>query len=179
MVDPHLIPRIVLLRHATAQEPRPDLPDARRELVAKGERQARDVAAWCQRHGLRPGRLLTSPLPRAAQTAALLARHLDGCPAPEPADWLQIGTPTATSLARLRALLQPLSQAPADAGPAPEPWLVGHEPDLSALIAALLHGTRPALWPKKASLTCLDCPDGLAAPARLLWHVPCALMGGV
>ncbi|ACB36529.1 putative phosphohistidine phosphatase, SixA [Leptothrix cholodnii SP-6] len=173
MSEPLPSPRIVLLRHATAQEPRPDLPDARRELVAKGERQARDVAAWCRRQGLCPGRLLTSPLPRAAQTAALLAGHLGDCPAPEPADWLQIGTPPAVSLARVQDLMHALMRLP---GP-PEPWLVGHEPDLSGLIAALLHSPRPVLWPKKASLTALDWPDGIGAPARLLWHLPCALMG--
>lgn len=172
---PSLLPNpcIVLLRHATAEAPRPDLPDDRRELVAKGERQARDVAAWCQRQGLCPGRLLTSPLPRAAQTAALLARHLDGCPAPEPAAWLQIGTPTSVSLAQVQALVRGQMQRPG----APEPWLVGHEPDLSGLIAALLHSPRPVLWPKKASLTRLDWPDGIGAPARLQWHLPCALMG--
>lgn len=159
--------KLYLLRHATAQDRHLGLPDAERQLIAKGERQSRRVAAWCQRHGLRPGRLLCSPLPRAQQTAALLAQHLHACPAPEAANWLCIHTPTAQALAQIGPLL--------GAGQ-PEAWLVGHEPDLSALIAALLCQTEPVLAPKKASLTCLALDAHSSAPGQLLWHLPCELM---
>lgn len=162
-----MVKRLYLLRHATAQDQDAGLPDAERRLIAKGERQARRVAVWCAHHGRCPGQLLCSPLPRAQQTAALLAAHLKACPAPKPVDWLRPAATTKQTLAQIRLLLD------ADS---PEAWLVGHEPNLSTLIAALLGQTEPVLMPKKASLTCLALEAGAAPSGQLLWHVPCELM---
>lgn len=159
---------LYLLRHATAQDRHLPIPDAQRTLVPKGEQQVRRVAHWCQRQGLLPGRLLSSPLVRARQTADGLAHQLKGCPTPTEAAWLALGTPTARALAALEPLL-------ADGGP--PLWLVGHEPDFSALIAALLGQAEPVLLPRKASLTCLAFDDTAERYEQLLWHVPCSLMG--
>lgn len=157
---------LYLLRHATAQDHALPIADADRALVPKGRRQVNQVVAFCQQHALVPKRLLSSPVLRARQTADGLARHLPGCCAVQEADWLRIDTPTAQALAGLQAAL---AMQPDDL------WLVGHEPDLSALLAALLGAPASAFVLKKASLSCVALPDD--APAQLLWSVPCALMG--
>lgn len=160
-------PRLLyLLRHATAQDRTLPIPDADRALVPKGRRQVNQVVAFCQQHELVPKRLLSSPVLRARQTADGLAKHLPGCCTVQEAEWLRIETPTAQALDGLQAAL---AAQPDDL------WLVGHEPDLSALLAALLGAPASAFVLKKASLTCLALPD--AAPAQLLWSVPCGLMG--
>jgi phosphohistidine phosphatase len=157
---------LYLLRHATAQDRALPIADADRALVPKGRRQVNQVVAFCQQHELVPKRLLSSPVLRARQTAEGLAKHLPGCCAVQEAEWLRIETPTAQALEGLRAAL---AAQPDDL------WLVGHEPDLSALLAALVGAPASAFVLKKASLSCLALPDD--APAQLLWSVPCGLMG--
>lgn len=165
--------RLLFLRHATAEDPALVSRDAVRALTDKGRRQARTVAEFCQRHALHPGRLLSSPLVRAVETATLLSQHLPDCPLPQVVDWLTLGTPTDVALAALHDL--------AEAGTAPDATgplcLVGHEPDFSALISHLLGTTAPIVQIRKASLTALELPGNTSGgTARLLWSVPCALM---
>jgi phosphohistidine phosphatase len=138
------------------------------------------------RHEVRPRHLLSSPLPRALETAWLVAEGCRKAPAgmavpitspikppaplePQIVSWLALLTPTAVALAGLVTWLA----EHADAG---LPCLVGHEPDLSALVAALVGAPRPPLRVRKASLSCLE----FEAPGRaqLLWSLPCAHMRG-
>lgn len=163
--------RLLFLRHATAEDPALVSRDAVRALTGKGRRQARTVAEFCQRHALHPGRLLSSPLVRAVETATLLSQHLPDCPLPQVVDWLALGTPTEVALAALQELAE--AGAPDTAGPL---CLVGHEPDLSALISRLLGADTPIVHIRKASLTAIELDGSGRAPARLLWSVPCGLM---
>ena len=156
---------LYLLRHATAQDRALPIADADRALTTKGERQARQVAIFCADRQLLPHLLLSSPIRRAHQTAQLLARHLPRCAAPQSADWLSTGSSVEQALDGLRSTL---AQHPGD------PWLVGHEPHLSALMAALLGAPATTFLLKKASLSCLALPEN-AAP-QLLWSLPCGLM---
>lgn len=156
---------LYLLRHATAQDRTLPLADADRALVPKGRRQVNQVVAFCQQHQLVPKVLFSSPVLRARQTADGLARHLPGCATVQVAEWLRIDTPTPQALEGLHA---------AQAAQPDDLWLVGHEPDLSALLAALVGAPASAFLLKKASLSCLVLPD--SAPAQLLWSVPCGLM---
>lgn len=62
--------RIYLLRHGTSDPRGPDCPpDAERRLVAKGERQCRDIARLVRRMGLSFDTVLASPRARAIETA--------------------------------------------------------------------------------------------------------------
>ncbi len=65
---------LILWRHADAQgaEDAPD--DGDRMLTAKGERQARRMACWLDRHLPDGVRVLVSPTQRAQQTAMALGR---------------------------------------------------------------------------------------------------------
>lgn len=156
---------LYLLRHATAQDKALPIADAERTLVPKGRRQVRQVAAFCRRQHLNPRWIVSSPIVRARQTAEALVHQLPGSGPVQFAEWLRNDTPTDTARAGLQALL---AAAPGD------PWLVGHEPDLSALLAALIGAPADAVLLKKASLSCLQLRDGAAA--QLLWSLPTALM---
>lgn len=168
--------RLLLLRHATAEDPALVSHDAVRALTGKGRRQVQTVAQFCQRHALQPRQLLSSPLVRAVETATLLSQHLPDCPLPQVVDWLALGTPTGIALAALQEQVATAGATDNTAGPL---CLVGHEPDLSALISRLLGADTPIVHIRKASLTALELsPSGGTGttPARLLWSIPCGLM---
>jgi len=156
---------LTFFRHATAEQHGLSKPDADRALVEKGEKQVLRVAQFCSLHQLLPQRLLTSPLLRAQQTAQLLRGELSGCPAPEVVDWLRLGTPVQTAGRRIESLCREANDV----------WLVGHEPDISALVAELLGIGQFCLQVKKASLTRLQFDNGTGR-WLLLWSLPCALM---
>lgn len=158
---------LYFLRHATAQDRQLPIPDAERALTDKGLRQVRAVARFCQRQGLLPQRLLSSPLVRAVETATLFSHHLPDCPRPQIVDWLRLGTPAAEAIEHLR---DSVDSAPGSL------WLVGHEPDLSDLISRLLGSPHPIVQVKKASLTCITVEPRTSQPGQLLWSVPCSLM---
>lgn len=114
--------QLLLLRHAAAEEARPGLTDADRALTPRGrERMAAAVPgllAW----GLRPARLLTSPLLRARQTAEIVS-EASGTPVEILAALAAL--PTEQLLAELRG---------------EDAMAVGHEPWISQLCAWLAVG---------------------------------------
>jgi phosphohistidine phosphatase len=158
---------ITCLRHATAQDHALPIADSERALIEKGENQARRVAEFCRKHDLMPSKLYCSPLLRAQQTAELLQSHLPGCPLPIQAEWLALSTSTDQITAELAKL---------DSLGCKDVWLVGHEPDLSALICRLLLAPDGGILIKKASLSCIEVDISGRTGGQLLWSIPCALM---
>jgi phosphohistidine phosphatase len=142
---------LLIVRHGVAQERRPGLRDEKRKLTRDGAKRARDAF-----EGLRlllddaPSAVLTSPLPRAAATAALLSRALRG-EKPSIERSLSPGGSSRTliaALARTSGLVA----------------VVGHEPDLGRLACLLLTG-KPGDWlPLGKAGACLLRFD--ATPAR-------------
>ena len=65
--------RVYFVRHGKAEEATPGRPDFERGLTDKGLEDARKVAEHLGRAGVRWELVLTSPLLRAKQTAAVLA----------------------------------------------------------------------------------------------------------
>ena len=116
--------RLYLLRHADAEDLR--ITDAARELTAKGKRQAETVGACCQRLNLRPDVLLASPYRRTVQTAEAVAGALAGVSV-KTDDFLKSGMEPEGAFAGLQAY-----------GWAESVLLVGHQPDIGLLAAALL-----------------------------------------
>jgi phosphohistidine phosphatase len=138
-----------LLRHAEA-EPHGVRPDSERRLTERGEQQARAAGAALLRLEARFDAVLFSPKVRARQTAELAvetwgkdARRL-----------LREHPPLAGDFAGRQAL-----DALASVGDEGRVLLVGHEPDLSGVIADL-SGGRVDL--KKGGLAAvrLDGPSG-------------------
>jgi len=144
-------PSLLLLRHGIAEERSEDREDADRALTPAGRRRTREVLDRAVLLGLGVERLIASPLLRARQTAELavaagLAPSLElasalapgGDPMPLLAPWLDAAVLPAASEARLSLAL------------------VGHEPDLGDLVAALL-GAPPGSVPlRKAGIAQLQ-----------------------
>jgi len=110
------VSELLLLRHGTAED-HGVRPDAARDLVARGERQARIAGRALARLELVPDVLLASPKVRAWRTAELAAETLGVAPARHDA---------LVGLDRDEALLA--------AGLGERVLLVGHEPDLSQVV---------------------------------------------
>jgi len=158
--------RLYLVRHAIAYEPDakrwPD--DRQRPLTAAGARRFKNSAALLVQligSGGTVERLLTSPLARARQTAAIL--HRVGLPEPIEESVLAPGRTVARVLAVLRA------------HDAQSIVMVGHEPDLGRLLAVCIAGAEAklSLRFRKGGAACLNFP---AAPrvgeAALEWLLP-------
>jgi phosphohistidine phosphatase len=68
---------LIVVRHGVAVEHgTPGIPDDLRPLTPKGHKAMRKVARGLGRLGVKPDRVLSSPLPRAIQTARIVADRL-------------------------------------------------------------------------------------------------------
>jgi phosphohistidine phosphatase len=121
--------RVYLVRHAEAA---PGEPDDERPLTAEGERQARSVGERLSQAAPRPAAVLSSPLLRARETAALIAEPLGV--EPEADDRLAPGA-TADGV---RAAV---------AGHGEAVVVVGHQPDCGRIAAELTGDAEPAFPP--------------------------------
>jgi phosphohistidine phosphatase len=128
-----------LLRHADA-EPHGTRLDDERRLTERGERQARLAGLALKRMGIEPDEILTSPKERSLRTATLALEAWGG----ERLGRLRVHPPLREGFdgAHALAALAPL-------GPDGRLLAVGHEPDLSSVVAQLT-GARIDL--KKAGL---------------------------
>lgn len=139
--------RLYFMRHAQAVDPEDWTgEEVARPLTDKGRKRAEDAAAGLAR--LRPGIgvVISSPLVRAYETAAIVGRVI-GLPA-ETSDLLRPGFD-------LMRLDQALGMRPDADGP----LFVGHEPDLGQLVSALTrHGRDQAVVMKKASCALVVTP---------------------
>ena len=125
---------LYVIRHGVAEEPSPGGDDASRRLTAEGRTKMRAVAKGLRALDARFDVLLTSPLPRAAETAAIVAEAFGGRLAPRELAALAPGVGPAETLRRLRSVGQRGGVA-----------LVGHEPGLSHLVSLILTGSPDAL----------------------------------
>lgn len=150
---------LLVIRHAKAEAHGHPGGDAARALVAKGEAQAERIGRFLRRMERLPDLTLTSPLVRARQTADRLCASA-GAAAPVVQPWLAAGMDPVTAVHELRAFAAFDRIA-----------IVGHEPDLSALIEYLLGAAGGTIEMKKAGLCGLELRTG-GHRARLLFHVP-------
>lgn len=154
--------RLYLLRHADADTKAPT--DDERALSEKGKAQALRVAEFCAAHALKPAAILASPLPRAQQTAAVIAEKFEMDVIT--VRWLACGAVAASVLGHL-----------AEMDDCAAVMLVGHEPDFSRLVAHLLGACRSdAIQIRKASLTAIEIQAFRAGGGWLDFSVPVKLM---
>jgi phosphohistidine phosphatase len=111
---------LILWRHAEAED---GVPDSRRKLTARGEKQAQKVASWLKKHLPEDARILSSPAVRAVQTAQALGLPFE--------EVKELGT--AASAAGLLAA----AGWPQAGGSV---VVVGHQPTLGRVAARLLAG---------------------------------------
>lgn len=63
---------LILWRHAEAEDSKPGVPDMDRKLTPRGEKHAKQVAAWLHEQKPRELKVLVSPAKRSLQTAKAL-----------------------------------------------------------------------------------------------------------
>lgn len=127
---------LILWRHAEAEDGDGRMPDGKRRLTARGEKQARKMAAWLNERLPQNTTVLVSPAERTQQTAHALGRPFEIEPG------IGIGADCVDLLA---AAGWPDSSKVRGGGTL---ILVGHQPALGRLAALLLAGSE-ADWPFK------------------------------
>ncbi|MGB7630847.1 MAG: phosphohistidine phosphatase SixA [Candidatus Deferrimicrobium sp.] len=151
--------KLYLVRHTEAIERSGTTPDASRYLTTKGRLAFRKIARRIRKTGIAPAVIFTSPLLRAVQTAEILAERLKHEGQVVVAKELSPGF----DLRALRALLS-------RAGNPMEAALVGHEPDLGDLAAALL--ALPGGFPlRKGAVVAVEVGGSVPkGTAKFLWR---------
>jgi phosphohistidine phosphatase len=149
---------LYFLRHADAGPMRDDpAEDDARQLTAGGEAELRGAAELWRRLTVRPGVVISSPLPRARRTAELLVEGIG--------HEVRI---TFDDRLRPGATWSELSAALADHPGVERALFVGHQPDLARVIELLSGASRVAL--KLGSLACLEFEEEPApGTGRLNW----------
>jgi len=147
---------LYFLRHGRAEEPQGG-SDAARRLSAQGIAALRAAGPLWRRLNLRPQVILTSPLPRAVETAAVLGEAIGHGGEPILDERLQPG-----------AGWPELAQAMAAHPDARRVLFVGHQPDLGACVTLLTGAISVRLRP--GSLACVEFP-GVPEPGsgELAW----------
>jgi phosphohistidine phosphatase len=146
--------QLYFLRHGEADWPDWSKPDDERPLTDYGKKEVRQLAKFLDRLKVRPDLIVTSPLPRALQTAEVAAEQLKAKVRQdetlEPGFGIS-GLRTVLKRHRSKVLM-----------------LVGHEPDFSSVISAL---TGAFLKLSKAGVALVDI-DLETEKGRLLWLFP-------
>jgi phosphohistidine phosphatase len=152
--------KLLLIRHAIAvPSGTPGVEDDERPLTSRGRKRFRKAARGLARVMDRPDVLLTSPLPRAAESAEIAARAF-GKVEPRHERALAGGGP--------EAIINVLRRQPPEATVA----VVGHEPTLSELLARLLGSHRAErLAFKKGGAALVDLPTDGRSAGRLIWFL--------
>ena len=131
---------LYFLRHGKAGSPQLRNDDAR-ELTSKGAAALRAAGPLWRRLNLRPDVVLSSPLPRALQTAELFCEGVGGEPITD--DRLRPGAGWGE-----------MARAMAAHPDARRVMFVGHEPDLSSAIVELTGAASVRM--RKGGLACVE-----------------------
>src|SRR5689334_23096957 len=131
---------LILWRHAEAED---GSPDSARKLTAQGREEARRVAAWLKPRLPKRCEILVSPTKRTQETAAALG--------------VRFATSAAVGTGAVAADLIAAAGWPADSGAV---LVVGHQPTLGRVAAALLSGAEADWHFAKGAVWWLRCVDG-------------------
>jgi len=163
---------LYVMRHGIAVErgsPGVSDDDAR-ALTAKGKKKLQQVTAGLRRLGFKPDWIVTSPLVRAEETAAIVAQSLASDAPMDSCDALRPGGTVGELQAFLSA--QPKRR---------KVLLVGHEPDLSRLVAQWIGAGRNTNLAFRKGGCCLiqwdDTP--FASDGQLVWWLTPRLLRAI
>jgi phosphohistidine phosphatase len=146
--------QLYFLRHGEADWPDWNRPDDERPLTDFGKKEVRQVAKFLDRLKVKPDLIVTSPLPRASQTAKIAAEQLKVKLREDESLGPGFG------LSELRTMFKRHRSKVL--------MLVGHEPDFTSLISEL---TGALLKLSKAGVALLDI-DPESEEGKLLWLFP-------
>ncbi len=143
---------LYLLRHGIAvPHGSPEFEDDDRPLTPRGRRRTRQVAFGLEMLKVRPDRIVTSPLPRARQTAEIVADVLKMPERLESDEALRAGVETASVIDWVRSRSEETLM------------VVGHNPWISELVERLTAGSSSSAFVelRKAGVAALGArPDG-------------------
>lgn len=145
---------LYFLRHGLADWPNWNKPDDERPLTDEGFERMKAQAKALKRLGLAPDLIAASPLVRAQQTAQLVADRFDL-------------TVNVTPLLAPGFDLKKLSAIVRDLPTVKELIVVGHEPDFSTTISALIGGGRVVM--KKGGLARVEVFSTEPLAGQLVW----------
>jgi phosphohistidine phosphatase len=146
--------QLCFLRHGEADWPDWTKSDDERPLTDFGKKEVRQVAKFLDRLKVKPDLVVTSPLPRALQTAEIAAEQLKTKVRQDEA--LEPGF----GISELRTVLKRHRSKVL--------VLVGHEPDFTTVISTL---TGASLKLSKAGVALVDI-DPESEKGKLLWLFP-------
>jgi phosphohistidine phosphatase len=151
---------LYVLRHGRAGEHGDFEDDRIRPLTREGRERSVSSGRGMRLLGIAPRVVLSSPLTRAEQTAALVAKELEGAPQVELTEVLSPGAGPEAVVRFLRAAHHDAESV----------LVVGHEPDLGVLIGALVSGDGTArVRMKKGGLCHLKLHEGELAELCALY----------
>lgn len=152
---------LYILRHGIAVAPgTPGIADDDRPLTPKGRKRLREIGRGLSRLDLNPDRIVISPLPRAGETAEIVAESMGKGGLVEVDDVLRSGSDPRA----IRDWLRGRREA--------RLMIVGHNPALSDLIALLVVGegsSGPVCELKKGGIAALRLLPGGADRFELEW----------
>ncbi len=146
--------KLYLLRHGIADWPDWDRPDDERPLTKKGRKEMRRMAKFLRALEIKPAMILSSPLPRAWQTAEIVTEYLER----ELHEECLLGK--GFNFARLQKILSRHGGE--------DLMIVGHDPGFTDVINALTGGDVKLA---KGGLARVDLEKG-AGRGRLIWLLP-------
>ena len=146
--------KVYFFRHGVADWPDWNGPDSERPLTKGGKKEVKRVAESLVEHGVSTDVILSSPLPRAHQTAEIASAALGTAVSVDPA------LAPGFHVEALRALLH--------AHDGKNVMFVGHEPDFSRLVEALTGG---AVVMAKSGVARVDLETADQARGELRWLV--------
>jgi phosphohistidine phosphatase len=153
--------QLYVMRHGIAvARGDPNFPDdTKRPLTPEGKKKLRDIAKGLLRLGLCVDSVVSSPLVRSAETAAIVAEVLGPGIAVESSDFLRPG-------GSLQALVTSLGKQ----SERRSVLVVGHEPDLSDGVARLIGDARASFQFKKGGCCRIDFDKfPPRSPGKLVW----------
>ena len=145
---------LYFLRHGEADWPNWKKLDDERPLTKRGKKEMREVATFLKRVKARPDIIVTSPLPRASQTAEITAERLK----------VKCCEDKLLAPGFDRAGLEELLKK----HPGESLMVVGHEPDFTEVISEL---TGASLKLSKAGTALVELNRSWRS-GRLLWLIP-------
>ena len=161
---------LYILRHGIAEdrENTSAKDDSQRRLTQEGERKMERIAKSICALGLSFDVILTSPFPRAKETADIVARALRSTRRVQILDALAAGASTKQLVKVLREQSDRFESV----------LIVGHEPDLSSLVSLLVTGGSDMILTLKKGGLCKLTLSTLryGRCAILEWVVPPSLM---
>ena len=152
--------KLYFLRHGKADWPTWDKPDDERPLTKAGRAEMCRIARFLCCQGVKPVRIVSSPLPRALQTAELAAKALKMDVEQDPL--LKPGFNSKKLLAIIGR------------GKSGDLMLVGHEPDFSEIISSLTGGE---IALKKGGVARVDLDNQTTTSGTLVWLIPPKIAG--